>query len=128
MKERWGLWREEVLTVLLGIVQGSVRGDMSKPSLQTLILTPVSMMASFFFYVFWGIISNCKNNLKQRHDFCSQVPIVYLLPPLFCLCVCAHIYTGTSSEQGTPPYISPLITSGDFLRTKSQDSCQHLEI
>ena len=49
MKERWGLWREEVLTVLLGIVQGSVRGDMSKPSLQTLILTPVSMMASFFF-------------------------------------------------------------------------------
>lgn len=44
-----GLWREEVLTVLLGIVQGSVRGDMSKPSLQTLILMPVSMMASFFF-------------------------------------------------------------------------------
>ena len=53
MKERWGLWREEVLTVLLGIVQGSVRGDMSKPSLQTLILTPVSMMA-FLFLSFLG--------------------------------------------------------------------------
>ena len=32
MKERWGLWREEVLTVLLGAVQGSVRADRRKPA------------------------------------------------------------------------------------------------
>lgn len=31
MKKGWGLWREEALTVLLGIVHGSVRGDRWKP-------------------------------------------------------------------------------------------------
>ena len=43
-----------VLTMFPGIVQGGVRGDKCKPNLQTLFLTPVSMMASSFFWLFWG--------------------------------------------------------------------------